>query len=357
MGKHGIPWKEVITSVVISVLLGVAMVEVASSALPLFQTDIRFVSEVQEWDDTYYAKFKSDVDVTYFSADMHRYAVRTSPLGIGDYNIRDDTPSAEPFAVAIGDSFTYGAELNAEEGWVSKLENMTGREIVNMGGPGQFPVTEERILSDYGLKLKPRLVIWEFMTNDFPEVEAFENAPDRGVGYSIVSWLNGHSNTYLLLKRIFNSAGGSPEKRPLVFELDGKANVFNTLDALDRLRKFCGTEYSEKAKAAVLKARDKTEASGAKFVMIMIPVKEEVYMEETAAHLGGDGDFGCAIREMMEFADENGIDYIDMTAHYRTSADAGGEPYLRLGGHLSVEGNTLTSQIIYNFLSEKGHLS
>ncbi len=207
--------KEAVLLFVFGILLSFVMIEAVANFLPLFQTDVRFIAEGMDKDPFLYSKFKP-LDATYFSADLKRYSVRTNPLGVDDYYIRDETPVGDIFGVAIGDSFTYCAEINIEDCWVNVLEKKIGQDVVNLGGPGQFSITEERILTQYGLPLEPKVVIWQFMTNDISDAAYFKYNNTEPPLYGVRKFLNGKSNVYLLLKRVWNRVFDNGEA-PLTF--------------------------------------------------------------------------------------------------------------------------------------------
>jgi hypothetical protein len=71
--------------------------------------------------------------------------------------------------VALGDSFTEAA--NAARPWPDVLAAETGKRVRNLGFRGYGPVEEGRVLRDYGLKSKPRLVILGYFEgNDLNDV-------------------------------------------------------------------------------------------------------------------------------------------------------------------------------------------
>jgi len=48
----------------------------------------------------------------------------TDSLGFKDIGFRDDGINGEPFAVVVGDSFTFGLGVNATDTWVEILEKV-----------------------------------------------------------------------------------------------------------------------------------------------------------------------------------------------------------------------------------------
>lgn len=62
------------------------------------------------------------------------------------------------FAVAIGDSQTYGDEVAREEAWPQRLAALSGRSVYNMALGGYGPVEYERLLAE-ALELSPQQVL------------------------------------------------------------------------------------------------------------------------------------------------------------------------------------------------------
>ena len=62
------------------------------------------------------------------------------------------------FAVAIGDSQTYGDEVSRQEAWPQRLAELTGRSVYNMALGGYGPVEYERLLPE-ALALSPQVVL------------------------------------------------------------------------------------------------------------------------------------------------------------------------------------------------------
>jgi lysophospholipase L1-like esterase len=64
----------------------------------------------------------------------------------------------QSFAVAIGDSQTYGEEVRPEEAWPQRLAALSGRSVYNISLGGYGPVEYERLL-DEAFELSPHVVL------------------------------------------------------------------------------------------------------------------------------------------------------------------------------------------------------
>jgi len=81
------------------------------------------------------------------------------------------------FAVAIGDSQTYGEEVARNEAWPQRLAALSGLSVYNMALGGYGPVEYERLLPE-ALELSPRVVlVGLYAGNDF--ADAYLDASPR----------------------------------------------------------------------------------------------------------------------------------------------------------------------------------
>lgn len=224
------------------------------------------------------------------------------------------------------------------------LEKEEGRVVANLGGPGQFPITEERILDRYGLKLEPEVVVWQFMTNDLGESAHYKYNNTAPPLKGVRAFFNAKSNVYVLAKRILNLFADTSE-RPVAFEIDGQLNVFNTPSSARETNAWCGTEVEEEVLRAIKRAEQKTEESGAKFVLLLVPMKEEIYIDRYNRNQNSSSDFSCPIKAVKAMAESNGIDYVDMTPVFMEASKTQ-NPYLSRGGHLSSYGNILVADAL-----------
>lgn len=78
---------------------------------------------------------------------------------------------------AIGDSYTYGNCVAADDGFVARLRAQYPTTI-NLGLGGIGPLLELAVLREYGAVLRPRLTLWMFYEgNDLIELEEERRSP------------------------------------------------------------------------------------------------------------------------------------------------------------------------------------
>jgi hypothetical protein len=87
----------------------------------------------------------------------------------GPFGNRLHKPVADAGArpiLAVGDSFTFGSEVGADESWPALLEQITGTPVVN-GGVGGYGVDQVVLWAErLAPVIKPRLIVFSFIPND-----------------------------------------------------------------------------------------------------------------------------------------------------------------------------------------------
>lgn len=102
--------------------------------------------------------------------------VHTNALGFRDHEIATPKPPGTTRLIAIGDSLTFGAGVEAGSAWPKRLERAlrtrraaTSIEVVNAGVEAYWTRQEVELLRRRGLALDPDLVMIGFYWNDMPQ--------------------------------------------------------------------------------------------------------------------------------------------------------------------------------------------
>ena len=95
-----------------------------------------------------------------FTLDGSDVLVRRSDK-YGFNNPKDQWKPADVEVVAVGDSFTFGADVPFGKSFVDLLRQHVGR-TVNLGCGGNGPISELGTLTEYGTILRPKTVIWAY---------------------------------------------------------------------------------------------------------------------------------------------------------------------------------------------------
>jgi len=82
---------------------------------------------------------KPNIDVLLEGHPDYIYRIKTVSLGDGKVGFRDDGLQGEPFAVGLGDSFTFAVGVDMCDGWVELLEKYSKKDFLNLSGSGHCP--------------------------------------------------------------------------------------------------------------------------------------------------------------------------------------------------------------------------
>ena len=102
----------------------------------------------------------------------------------------------------------------------------------------------------------------------------------------------------------------------------------------------------------IVEASRIAEAARAKFILLLIPSKEQSYWHIINENLGDLNryDLDAVNRALMQFCRENKITWIDLTPFFREEANRNKQLYFRLDGHWNAEGHRLAARAIYDYL-------
>lgn len=232
--------------------------------------------------------------------------------------------------VCLGDSQTWGVNVERQDAWPQQLSRMSGRSVYNMALGGFGPV-QYKVLTSQALRLSPKLVIVGLypgndvydayhMTYQYdahrslrsattaddlnvdtvgPKAETFWNAEKQfhfNFGRSSISGLSFWLREHLALGRLLNRAGVWPGSTDVDYEIDkswakahpdqgaicekpGQETVFTTAYRLvgldtDERRIAEGLRITKELLAQM---QHETGAGQVKLMVLLIPTKETVY--------------------------------------------------------------------------------
>jgi hypothetical protein len=138
----------------------------------------------------------------FFPGEEFRFRFQTR-LNFPNAGFRGGTLGGPVWGAAFGDSFTFGAGVDQAKSWVGQLAELTKREIVNFGTPGQGPHQYTRIFQRYGAPLRPKIVFYGLFANDLKDGIRFEGRqadrekPEKN--FSAKQFMRRYSTSYNLL--------------------------------------------------------------------------------------------------------------------------------------------------------------
>lgn len=284
------------------------------------------------------------------TTDEFDFEYRHNSLGLREREIPFAKPEGTFRILGLGDSFTYGAGVKAENVYLARLEGKLnareGRhprvEVVNAGIPRFFPEAERLFLEHYGLRYEPDLVLVGFVPNDVIDtqfgLEAIEVLPDGRLisnrGAKLVARLGPVTTSLytrshllrILLARYLEARYPEPPVRWLeVFRPDG----------------YHEPAWRELERQYGLMA-DLARAHGAGFVLVHLP------------QMGpwGEGDAYPASR-LAAWAERRGVAFVDVLPALRARGD-GSLLYWPEDRHPTDAGHAIIADAIFDGLGARG---
>lgn len=275
------------------------------------------------------------------------------------YGFRDiehkDFASKKPVIVFLGDSFTWGYEVEFEEMFVNRLRDMlSGYELFNLAhrgyGTDQAFLTFENWINKQPLKL----VVLMFSENDVEDNNALVRYLKPKPKYQLVE------NELVLVgvpvskdeqwtqppqaERKSDSWKSSVEeflfRSHFLHEIQFRYKLFR------KQNKNNGTQTGEDNKPDLTltsrileELQREVERRGAKFVVGLIPSKREI------DKLGVYSPYQIEIAELCQ---RLGIEYLDIASDLRNTWY---RTYYRQGSHWNVRGHKIAAESLYDFVT------
>jgi hypothetical protein len=302
----------------------------------------------------------------------YSYRVQTNSLGYDDIGFRDDGIDGQPFAIALGDSFTWGDGTDNDKIWVERLETETGLDVANLGMSGYGSLQQLRLFQTYGQPLKPKLLLWSFFPNDLYDDGHFVWREETGrlarreESPSASSWsetldttLRSFSVTYNWLASPFSEPDDEEEWERLVY-------TDRTLDLTFVMRPYwekrldpsneyvaLGKELTQQVLAEVQATATQHDAT---LIVLLFPFKEQTYWSIVSTLVDNPAayDVDWPTEWVKTWCEDQDILYLDLTPVFRAHAAQGEQLYFRYDAHWNEWGHALVAQTIYQYLLESG---
>ena len=318
------------------------------------------------------------------------YSIWSNELGCFDrpYAQEKDT------SLLVGDSFTF-AFAPFENKWGTRVEELLGQRILKCGvggyGTKQEMLKASSVISR--MNYPPKLIILGYFINDleddylFPNATIIEGYPvrtkdikdmetgelaireraetgeDKIYGVKVYPkniilkkvkwWAENHSIIYQLTKY---SLRPLLLNIPLVRNIVVAAKVVTPPTLAFSERHWVNNAWSSHL-SNILEFKKMAEQQGARFLVVVIPSKEQVYPFLTSWQ-GLDRERPQKI--LRRFFDQEGIDYIDVLPRFISFSNQAPhmlgpdkDLYWRNDPHLNIKGNDLLSLLVSQFILER----
>jgi hypothetical protein len=310
-------------------------------------------------------------EVTAYGSPEIAFKVSTYSWWGGRVGFRTPQPTdGHVDGVVLGDSFAF-CFTDAPDCWVDRLSAAGGLRLADLGQPVTGSVSHARIFKTFAAPIKPGLVIWQFFGNDFnddyglarlngtaqtPPEPVLATEPPLPQGFP--AWLRENSAVYALLSALVRrSAGVQQFVDPYHLSgagLDlwyGQTYVRDAFD-LSAPRNQEGERLSQ---AAILETRALVEGYGGKFVIVLMPTKEETYAAQTEPALTATVLAGIrAPREHLNaFCAAQQLTCLDLLPTLQAQAASGTQGYYPRDMHLNPAGNAAVADALLKYLRDQ----
>lgn len=292
---------------------------------------------------------------------------RTNSSGFRGPALASRANHTNPAAVRIlglGDSFSMGWGVEEDETYLAGLArnwspSSSGLvEPVNAGVHGYSPYNSYEVLLGRGLALQPELVILQLWVGDDlcgpPQ-------PARPATTQDVGWVDNlkallRSSRLAVLARE-SARGIAPLRHWLIRR--GMIRPFLLHPQLSSsFEDQCGAALQ--ALSSMLVAADAhVRGSGAHFIVLLVPQREQVYEEDREralaynGTLGGPGvlDLNAPNRALRRIAEQTGVELLDATDALRRESGGPRLYFSDLDPHLTARGHAVVAEVLQTGLS------
>jgi len=347
-------------------LAGLVAVELG---LRVFPIPNRFVlleqlSELWESDPEVLLHLRPNLDLQISGHPEFRFHVVTNAEGL-----RDDPMTEVQRIVAIGDSFTFGFGVEADEAWPERLGHLSGVEVANLGWAGWNSYVYPATIRRHAVPLRAQVWLWAFFVNDLAESAGAEQfirsgnqdfkewAMETGMAGDSLSFpLN--MRTGQLIAALLNPDlfllpdSGSGVLDTGTFRIRYSQYPWDMADASDpHVQR--GWELTE---AALLEARALAAENQALLVVVFVPSREHVYWPYLQAVMQGvkGEQLDSAEARLGQLCRTAHIAYVNLLPGFREQALGGQILYFPNDGHWNTRGHDLAAQLIYADLQARG---
>jgi lysophospholipase L1-like esterase len=282
-----------------------------------------------------------------------------------EHGFRNPSPWPERAEIVVlGDSMAFGYGVDDEDAWTALLaERLPGIRIVNLGLIGAAPQQYLRAYEMFGQALRPDLVLMcLFPGNDLADAGQFQEWVQAGSpgSYDDWRWDGGQDSEQSIQDQIRQShlvAFLRYARQSLRSRFKGK-----TIDFPDGTQlQLAPAVYARNEELAlpghhnfrlVLNAVERTQAlaeeTGSRFLVLLMPTKEEVYLPLV------DDESPPATAPFAAQFEEDGRPYLDLTSYFQARARQGERLFFEIDGHPNAAGYRLIAEVVLDHLRSSG---
>jgi lysophospholipase L1-like esterase len=283
-----------------------------------------------------------------------------------EHGFRNPSPWPERAEIVVlGDSMAFSYGVKDEEAWTALLAaDLPGTRIVNLGLIGAAPQQHLRIYEKFGQALRPNLVLLcLFPGNDLSDAGRFEEWLQAGSPGNYDEWRHnaGQDARRMSLRnqldRSYLATFLSYARQNLGSRFSGQTIDFPDGSRLQLVpaiyaRNESLAQPSHPSFRLVLDAVRGTQAlaqeTGSRFLVLLMPTKEEVYLPLVDEHPPP------ATAPFAAQFEQDGLPYLDLTPPFQATARQGERLFFEVDGHPNAAGYRLVAEVVLDYLRDGG---
>ncbi len=284
--------------------------------------------------------------------------VHINQLGFRGREYTREKPSGAKRILILGDSFAFGAGAPEEVIFPTRLEKQLNQnessqsiEVINLGVVDYNTDDSLTRLKEFGLELKPDLVLLFYVMNDIEIKREYLPKPENETGakaekesgeerryrdplYSMVDSLRRNSHFLAYLAPRIASLG-----RRMGFNIPSSGHFYSTAYKEN-------VEGWRRSKAALKQIHDLGKEHGFQFALALFPLLTNLTESYPARE---------SHQVIGEFAQQEGIPFLDLFPAYE-GKNATSLWVSPTDGHPNEEGHRIAAEAVYRFLQENPYL-
>jgi lysophospholipase L1-like esterase len=284
-----------------------------------------------------------------------------------EHGFRNPSPWPERAdIVVLGDSMAFGYGVDDDETWTALVaDRLPGVRIVNLSLPGAAPQQYFRIYERFGRALQPALVLFcLFPGNDVSDAGLFDRWVKAGSqgNYLIQRFASPNNESQRNIRHVLRqsylvtflryarrNAVARVGARTIDFPDGGQLQLVPTLYAdLEDQTQPDGPNFRLVLDSAE-QTRALAERNGSRFLILLMPTKEEVYLPVL------DEPVPPAVAPFVAAFDAAGIPYLDLTPPLQAHARRGERLFFEVDGHPNEAGYRLIAEVVLDYLRSNSY--
>ena len=267
---------------------------------------------------------------------------------------RGGTRAGPTWAVAVGDSFTFGVGINQEKTWEALLADKIERDVVNLGVPGWAPQQYTLSLEKFGIPLNPKVIFYGFYANDLADSVRFKKRGGRFDRFSARIFLRNNSIIVNLFKKLRRNKEVDSAAEIHLPEVDLRFSVDEVARSFLKEGRYTERGW-ELIVREVARAAEASEKIDAKFVLLYFPSNKEVYWEQIKEKASFpsvvEETVGAIRKRFAELCQSRQLLCLDVTPALKQHAAQRKKLYFTIDAHWTESGHDVVANELYRFLS------